>query len=318
MARLPSRAAPRRRGRGPGVGHWLPYGSGLVVLALALMSPLDAIGDRYLLSAHMVQHILLSDVAPALLVLGLRAPILPLGLPRAGLRLLAPGGRAGRVIALATSPLVALPLWAAATWLWAIPAVFDYSAAHSARARARARDALLHGPRDVVADHRSAALGAPRARTARRLAYLGFTRLASAARLPAAGLHDEHRLPALRRRAARLRPQRDQRPAARGRRHVLPRVPDLRHRDGRGVPELPEPRRAARSARRPHRPAHAPEAARPAGALPAATTGNPTGTLCRTAASAQRGRRSLGGRGDRCTPRAQHRPAAVRAVGCRA
>jgi putative membrane protein len=111
--------------RGPGVSHWLPYSFGLAILALALMSPLDAIGDRYLLSAHMGQHILLSDVAPALLVLGLRAPILPLGLPRRGLRLVAPGGRAGRVIALLTSPFVAIPLWAAATWIWAIPSVFD-------------------------------------------------------------------------------------------------------------------------------------------------------------------------------------------------
>ena len=100
------------------------------MLVAALMSPVDAIGDGYLLSMHMFQHVLLADVAPALLVLGLRAPILPLGLPRAGLRFVAPGGRGGRVIRLLTSPYVALPAWAAATWLWAIPSVFDYSAAH--------------------------------------------------------------------------------------------------------------------------------------------------------------------------------------------
>src|SRR5665213_3539328 len=74
------RASRSPGGRRPGVGHWLPYFSGLLVLAAALFSPLDAVGDGYLLSAHMGQHILLSDVAPALLVLGLRAPILPLGL----------------------------------------------------------------------------------------------------------------------------------------------------------------------------------------------------------------------------------------------
>lgn len=108
-------------GRGPGISHWLPYSLGLLVLGLALMSPLDTIGDHYLLSAHMGQHLLLSDVAPALLILGLRAPILPLGLSRRGLRLVAPGGRAGRVVALMTSPFVALPLWAAATWIWALP-----------------------------------------------------------------------------------------------------------------------------------------------------------------------------------------------------
>jgi cytochrome c oxidase assembly factor CtaG len=166
-------------GAGPGVSHWLPYGSGLLVLALALMSPLDAIGDRYLLSAHMGQHILLSDVAPALLVLGLRAPILPLGLPRGGLRLFAPGGRAGRVIALVTSPWVAIPLWAAATWIWAIPSVFDYSAGHS----------VVHALEHATLFYTGLAMwwlivdplpSARREPGARRLAYLGFTRLASA------------------------------------------------------------------------------------------------------------------------------------------
>ncbi len=165
--------------RKPGVSHWLPYGSGLIVLALALMSPLDAIGDGYLLSAHMGQHILLSDVAPALLVLGLRAPILPLGLPRSGLRLLAPGGRAGRVIALITNPWVALPLWAAATWIWAIPSVFDYSAGHP----------LVHALEHATLFYTGLAMwwliidplpSARRDPGARRLAYLGFTRLASA------------------------------------------------------------------------------------------------------------------------------------------
>jgi cytochrome c oxidase assembly factor CtaG len=166
-------------GSGPGVSHWLPYGSGLLVLALALMSPLDAIGDRYLLSAHMGQHILLSDIAPALLVLGLRAPILPLGLPRGGLRLLAPGGRAGAVISLLTSPWVAIPLWAAATWTWAIPSVFDYSAGHP----------VVHALEHATLFYTGLAMwwlivdplpSARREPGARRLAYLGFTRLASA------------------------------------------------------------------------------------------------------------------------------------------
>ena len=173
------RAARLAGGRGPGVSHWLPYSLGLIVLGLALMSPLDAIGDAYLLSAHMGQHLLLSDVAPALLVLGLRAPILPLGLPRGGLRLLAPGGRAGRLVATLTSPFVALPLWAAATWLWAIPAVFDYSAAHP----------FVHALEHATLFYTGLAMwwlivdplpSARRDPGPRRLAYLGFTRLASA------------------------------------------------------------------------------------------------------------------------------------------
>jgi cytochrome c oxidase assembly factor CtaG len=165
--------------RGPGISHWLPYSLGLLILALALMSPLDAVGDAYLLSAHMGQHLLLSDVAPALLVLGLRAPILPLGLPRAGLRLVAPGGRAGRLVGALTSPIVALPMWAAATWVWAIPAVFDYSAAHP----------LVHAFEHATLFYTGLAMwwliieplpSSRREPGPRRLVFLGFTRLASA------------------------------------------------------------------------------------------------------------------------------------------
>jgi len=164
---------------GPGITHWLPYSLGLLILALALMSPLDAIGDGYLLSAHMGQHILLSDVAPALLVLGLRAPILPLGLTRSGLRMIAPGGRAGRVIAAVTNPWIAIPLWAAATWIWAIPSVFDYSAGHP----------VVHALEHATLFYTGLAMwwlivdplpSARREPGPRRLAYLGFTRLASA------------------------------------------------------------------------------------------------------------------------------------------
>jgi len=164
---------------GPGITHWLPYSLGLLILALALMSPLDAIGDGYLLSAHMGQHILLSDVAPALLVLGLRAPILPLGLTRSGLRMIAPGGRAGRVIAAVTNPWIAIPLWAAATWIWAIPSVFDYSAGHP----------VVHALEHATLFYTGLAMwwliidplpSARRDPGARRLVYLGFTRIASA------------------------------------------------------------------------------------------------------------------------------------------
>ena len=173
------RAARHAGNRRPGVGRWLPYSLGLTLIAVALMSPLDGIGDGYLLSAHMLQHILLQDVAPALIVLGLRAPILPLGLGKWGLRQVAPGGRLGRLIAFVTSPWVALPALGA-RHLGVVDSVdLRLLRGTSGRACARARHALLHRPRDVVADHRSAALRAARAGP-RRLAYLGFTRLASA------------------------------------------------------------------------------------------------------------------------------------------
>ncbi len=163
-----------------GAGHWIPYMCGLLVLAVALLSPLDPIGDRYLLSAHMAQHVLLSDIAPALLVLGLRRPLLPLGLSREALLAVAPRGRFGRVLALLTSPWIAIPLWAIATWVWAIPAVFDFAAQHS----------TVHAFEHATLFYTGLALWwlivdpLPRARMrpgGERLALLGFSRLASAA-----------------------------------------------------------------------------------------------------------------------------------------
>ncbi len=166
----------------PNAGHWVPYALGILTLVIALFSPLDTIGDRYLLSAHMMQHVLLADIAPALIILGLRAPILPLGLSRNALLAVAPGRKTAtsRFFATATSPWVALPLWAIATWVWAIPAVFDYSAAHP----------LVHAAEHTTLFYTGLALWwlivdpLPTARqrpNGQRLAFLGFTRLASAA-----------------------------------------------------------------------------------------------------------------------------------------
>lgn len=44
--------------------------SGVFIIFIALMSPLDEIGDQFLFSAHMTQHLLLTLVMPPLLLLG--------------------------------------------------------------------------------------------------------------------------------------------------------------------------------------------------------------------------------------------------------
>src|SRR4051794_32731593 len=46
------------------------FTAGVLVLLLALVSPLHALGETYLFSAHMVQHLLLVLVVPPLLILG--------------------------------------------------------------------------------------------------------------------------------------------------------------------------------------------------------------------------------------------------------
>src|SRR5215831_18592834 len=62
-------------------GRLTSFLSGLLAIVLALESPVDAFGSL-LLQAHMVQHLLLTMIAPPLLLLG--QPVLPLfrGLPR--------------------------------------------------------------------------------------------------------------------------------------------------------------------------------------------------------------------------------------------
>jgi cytochrome c oxidase assembly factor CtaG len=101
---------------------------GLACLAIAIASPLDQAADR-LLSAHMVQHILLLTAAPALLLLG--EPLLPLlrGLPDPVRRKLAVPllrRRSLRAAAYAlVHPLAALLLGSAVFWGWHLPGPYQ-------------------------------------------------------------------------------------------------------------------------------------------------------------------------------------------------
>src|ERR1043166_920890 len=56
----------RLRRRRPDHAPWpraVLFAAGLALLVLPVLSPLDAIGDDYLLSAHMLQHVLIGDAA---------------------------------------------------------------------------------------------------------------------------------------------------------------------------------------------------------------------------------------------------------------
>src|SRR5438552_1382836 len=48
----------------------IAFGSGVLVMLLALATPLDTIGDTYLFTAHMLQHLLLTLIAAPLLLAG--------------------------------------------------------------------------------------------------------------------------------------------------------------------------------------------------------------------------------------------------------
>jgi cytochrome c oxidase assembly factor CtaG len=88
--------------------------AGVCVGAFALLGPPDRLADDAL-SAHMLQHVLLGDLAPLLLVLSLRGADLAWLVRRAGPLL---------------HPLLALAAWAAVTAAWHVPAMYDLALAH--------------------------------------------------------------------------------------------------------------------------------------------------------------------------------------------
>ena len=94
---------------------WL-FGIGIFSGFIALQSPIDTGGDRYLLSLHMVQHLFLMMVAPPLVLLGI-----------AGMRPLpatfAPRRRA--LWTLVTRPWPATLIFNAVLLIWHIPSWYD-------------------------------------------------------------------------------------------------------------------------------------------------------------------------------------------------
>jgi putative membrane protein len=89
---------------------------GVFIMFIALVSPLDALGDNYLFSAHMVQHMLLILVVPPLLILGLP--------PRLVERALAMRG-AARIEGILRQPALAWTIGVGVEWLWHLPALYN-------------------------------------------------------------------------------------------------------------------------------------------------------------------------------------------------
>ncbi len=103
---------------------------GLGCLVLPVISPLDELGDRFLLSAHMLQHVLIGDAAPALILVSLRGPLLFFAIPKPLLRVLGHSAGARRLGRELSRPQVALGAWAAFFGGWHIPAAYDFAARH--------------------------------------------------------------------------------------------------------------------------------------------------------------------------------------------
>jgi putative membrane protein len=123
----------RLRRRRPDHAPWsraLLFAAGLTLLVVPLVSPLDHVGDEELLSAHMLQHVLIGDAALALLVVAVRRPLLFFLLPPPVLRPLASFRPLRSFLSVLLRPLVSLGLWAVAFLGWHVPAAYDYAAAH--------------------------------------------------------------------------------------------------------------------------------------------------------------------------------------------
>ena len=107
---------------GQPVPRWkqLSWWTGIGLVLVALASPIDELAEEKLFAFHMLQHVLIGDLAPLAMLAGLNGPLLrPVLRWLHGLRFLA-------------HPLVALPLWAADLALWHVPIFYEAALHHDA------------------------------------------------------------------------------------------------------------------------------------------------------------------------------------------
>ena len=87
----------------------VPFLLGVLVLCLSLVSPIDPLGDEYLFSAHMLQHLLLILIVPPLLIAGLARERVAAWMMRAGVRRMA--SVLGKPVAAWSSNMFMMVIW---------------------------------------------------------------------------------------------------------------------------------------------------------------------------------------------------------------
>lgn len=90
--------------------------SGVLLLVLSLVSPLDTLAHGYLFSAHMLQHIFLLLIIPLLFLLGI---------PSASAEDLFLRPRAAAVERILRRPVIAWLSGVGAMWVWHIPVLYE-------------------------------------------------------------------------------------------------------------------------------------------------------------------------------------------------
>ncbi len=120
----------RRTGAGHGVSVWrvLAFAGALLAIAIALLSPVDALSDD-LSWVHMLQHLILMAVAAPLLVLGYPEFVLLWVLPPRARRALGCWPQRSAVVGVlwrvSWNPLWIWSVHALAIWVWHVPVLYE-------------------------------------------------------------------------------------------------------------------------------------------------------------------------------------------------
>ena len=101
---------------GESVGRLVLFLAGIATIAAALLSPVDRLSEQ-LFFMHMVQHLLLLDIAPILIILGFTKRLLR----PVTRRLLPVEARAGFL----AGPVFAVTFYVGTMWIWHIPVLYD-------------------------------------------------------------------------------------------------------------------------------------------------------------------------------------------------
>jgi putative membrane protein len=117
------RAREQGGARAAGWGRAALWATGIALLFAALISPLDRLGEQFA-TFHMVQHLLIADLAPICLILALTKWILRPATRRIH-RIERAAGPFGH-------PAFGVVAYVGAMWLWHVPALYDAALEHPA------------------------------------------------------------------------------------------------------------------------------------------------------------------------------------------
>ena len=104
-----------RRGRFTPLAQQTAFFVGTGVCLLALVSPIDELGDKYLFSAHMVQHLLLMFLAAPLWLIGTPGWLVERIIPK----------RLDGLVRWLTNPMSTFAVFVGVMWFWHIPSFYE-------------------------------------------------------------------------------------------------------------------------------------------------------------------------------------------------